>query len=57
MSDYKITRPGGDEYPTYFDGYVSLVPEGDVLELLGRQVAETAARFFARCRKSGRRGL
>jgi hypothetical protein len=41
MSDYTSARPGTDEYHPYFEGYISLVPHGDVLETLERQAAET----------------
>ena len=43
MAGTAIARPASDEYATYFGHYVGLVPEGDVLELLRRQVDETAA--------------
>ena len=36
-------RPEAGEYPSYFEGYISLVPEGDVVELLARQIEETTA--------------
>ena len=38
-----IARPASTEYVPYFARYVDLVPDGDVLELLRRQVDETAA--------------
>ncbi|HEX5709364.1 MAG TPA: DinB family protein [Pyrinomonadaceae bacterium] len=41
MDTHTAARPGEDEYPAYFKGYVSRVPEGDVLETLRRQSAET----------------
>ncbi len=34
-------RPQLGEYASYFEGYVSLVPDGDVVELLSRQIEET----------------
>jgi len=37
----RIPRPRPDEYVPYFGTYISKVPEGDVLELLGAQGAET----------------
>jgi len=43
MAGHAIARPASTEYEPYFARYVDLVPEGDVLELLRRQVAETAA--------------
>lgn len=36
-------RPGPDEYFAYYEGYVSLVPEGHVVETLERQAGETLA--------------
>ena len=42
MSGVKIERPATDEYAPYFQRYIDQVPAGDVLELLGRQVEETA---------------
>ena len=41
MSDFNSVRPEADEYPSYFEGYVSLVPSGDVLETLRRQTGTT----------------
>ncbi|HYN86817.1 MAG TPA: DinB family protein [Pyrinomonadaceae bacterium] len=41
MDTYTAARPGEDEYPAYFNGYVSRVPAGDVLETLRRQLPET----------------
>jgi hypothetical protein len=38
-----LGRPESDEYASFYARYVSLVPEGDVLELLERQVGETQA--------------
>ncbi|HEY8602361.1 MAG TPA: DinB family protein [Thermomicrobiales bacterium] len=38
----QITRPEADEYGSYYTGYVSRVPDGDVLALLGAQQAELA---------------
>ncbi len=38
-----IARPASTEYVPYFAHYVELVPEGDVLDVLRRQVDETAA--------------
>ncbi|MCA1615495.1 MAG: DinB family protein [Acidobacteria bacterium] len=35
-------RPGADEYAAYYEKYVSMI-EGDVLETLARQGAETAS--------------
>jgi hypothetical protein len=41
-TDFKSSRPGREEYPPYFEGYVSLVGEGDLVEILGRQIEVTA---------------
>jgi len=38
-----IERPDQTEYAPFFAGYISLVPDGDVLSLLSAQVEETAA--------------
>lgn len=38
-----IIRPDPSECPEYFQRYIRLVPEGDVLELLERQCTETVA--------------
>lgn len=34
-------RPGNDEYASFFGNYVTLVPEGDLLDILQRQQEET----------------
>jgi hypothetical protein len=39
-------RPASDEHIPYFRQYIDLVPEGDIIETLTRQIGETAA-FFA----------
>jgi len=36
-------RPQPDEYPAYFERYIRLVPDGDILVTLGRQMEESAA--------------
>jgi len=36
-----ISRPTEGEYDPYFDRYITLVPDGDFLELLGMQTQET----------------
>ncbi|HEY0078915.1 MAG TPA: DinB family protein [Pyrinomonadaceae bacterium] len=41
MSNHFSVRPEAGEYGSYFEGYVSLVPEGDVVETLARQIEET----------------
>ncbi len=43
MAELVIRRPAPTEYVPYFAKYVELVPEGDVLDLLRRQLDETAA--------------
>jgi hypothetical protein len=35
------SRPEETEYPPYYHSYVSLVPEGDIIGTLGRQLVET----------------
>jgi uncharacterized damage-inducible protein DinB len=41
--DARIVRPAPDEYAQYYHRYVSLVPDGDIVETLASQVKETAA--------------
>ncbi len=36
-------RPDKSEYPVYAEAYVSRVPDGDVVAILGRQLDETLA--------------
>lgn len=36
-------RPAADEYATFYETYVSLVPDGDVVGTLSRQLEETLA--------------
>ncbi len=43
MSGTKIERPAPSEYAPYFAQYVSRIGDGDILEILERQVGETAA--------------
>jgi hypothetical protein len=43
MSATATARPSADEYAPYFEKYVSLVPAGDVVETLERQLGETLA--------------
>jgi DinB family protein len=38
-----IPRPAPDEYAAYYGKYIVLVPEGDLCDLLGRQLTETLA--------------
>lgn len=37
-----MTRPGANEFASYYRGYVDLIPEGDVLDTLVRQRDEVA---------------
>lgn len=41
MSATAPARPESDEYAAYYEKYVSLVPDGEVVETLERQGAET----------------
>jgi hypothetical protein len=43
MSAPAPARPESNEYAAYYERYVSLVPEGEVVETLERQGAETLA--------------
>ena len=43
MTGGRIARPAADEHAPYYARYIAQVPEGDVLELLRRQVDETVA--------------
>lgn len=43
MSTTATARPGKTEYPIYCEGYVSLVPDGDIVATLGKQLEETLA--------------
>lgn len=43
MPGVRIPRPEKAEYTEYFHRYVSLVPDGDLLDLLDKQAAETRA--------------
>ena len=38
-----LARPESDEYASFYERYLSLVPEGDVLDLLSRQAEDTQA--------------
>jgi hypothetical protein len=37
----ELTRPGPGEHADYFDRYVQLVPDGDIVDTLMRQLGET----------------
>lgn len=41
MNRLKIARPRADEFDAYFERYISLVEDGDVLAALGNQISET----------------
>jgi hypothetical protein len=43
MTSSPIPRPGADEYVAYYGKYISRVPDGDVCDLLARQVDDTLA--------------
>jgi hypothetical protein len=43
MSATAPARPAQDEYAPYYEKYVSLVPAGDVVETLERQLTDTLA--------------
>ena len=38
MDETKKRRPGADEYVEYYAGYVSRVPDGDIIDILRRQL-------------------
>ena len=41
IPESNITQPATSEYAPYYGRYVSLVPEGDIIALLGQQLEET----------------
>jgi len=43
MPHTRITRPDDTEYPAYFQRYIALVPDGNVIEQLTEQAAATRA--------------
>ena len=43
MTEMTISRPDETEYLPYYDRYISLVPEGNILSLLEEQFEETLA--------------
>src|SRR5205085_11804296 len=43
MSEQTINQPEQTEYNPYYEKYVSLVPAGDVVETLSRQIEDTLA--------------
>lgn len=40
---FRTIRPGTDEVPPYAAEYVARVPDGDIVDILSRQIAETVA--------------
>lgn len=40
MTDFKSERPAPEEYHPFYQGYVALVPEGDLLDALAHQSAD-----------------
>lgn len=40
-------RPNPEEYNSYYDRYIRLVPEGDIVTLLEQQIEQTAATLAA----------
>ncbi len=43
MTNAAIGKPNDTEYLPYYGRYISLVPDGDLLAILGRQLEETLA--------------
>jgi hypothetical protein len=43
MAGQAVGHPGADECLPYYFNYIDLVPAGDILEILQRQIGETAA--------------
>lgn len=43
MSAATTTRPASDEYPPYTIAYISLVPDGDIVATLGKQLDDNLA--------------
>lgn len=43
MSHAPTTQPPPDEHIPYYTQYIRLVPDGDILAILARQIGETAA--------------
>lgn len=41
--DWRSVRPAEDEYAPYYSKYIALVPPSDIIDTLGRQIAETTA--------------
>ncbi len=45
LSTYRTRAPSTDEYQSYYDRYVSLVPEGNIVDIAAEQL-EYATRLF-----------
>ena len=45
MSHAVVARPQADEYAAYYEKYVSLVPDGNIVELLEQQLEKSLAVF------------
>ena len=43
MENLNVARPDKSEYAPYYEKYMSLVPEGNVINLLGQQLEKTLA--------------
>jgi SAM-dependent methyltransferase len=43
MSTYRFSFPSPDEYEPYYESYLVLLPEGDILDILEAQLRETLA--------------
>jgi hypothetical protein len=41
IATFRTIRPGTDEYPPFMADYVGRVPEGDIVDILSRQISET----------------
>jgi len=41
MSLLTLGRPNADEYLAYYEQYIQLVPDGNIVEILGNQFADT----------------
>lgn len=43
MAHTRLARPNEDEYAPYFHRYIARVPDGDLIEILNEQAADTRA--------------
>ncbi len=43
-----VERPISEEFSTFYAGYIRRVPDGDLFDILGRQIGELNQRL---CRK------